>query len=41
MLKEKYKDLDLEVIAFDANDVIVTSGCTGTDDDDEGVYLPG
>ena len=32
MLKEKYKDLDIEIITFNACDVIVTSN----DDEEEG-----
>lgn len=37
MLKEKYDDLDFEVITFDAGDIIVTSV---NDDEDEGVIVP-
>jgi hypothetical protein len=36
LLKEKYDDLDLEVITFDAGDIIVTSV---NEDDDEGAIV--
>lgn len=34
-MKEKYEEIKMEVIFFDAHDVIVTSGETPVDDGDE------
>ena len=34
MKKQEYNDIEIEVIRFDAEDVIVTSGCGGTEPDE-------
>lgn len=34
MKKQEYNDIEIEVIRFDAEDVIVTSGCGGTEHDE-------